>query len=377
MIETALWSAPLDNHDADPFQLMSETFDKGAVAVHFRLTWGRALRTWSILLLFLAVVPIGLAGCEILQEGTINDDSRSGGTSQSSTVQGRTAPLTLTEYVRLCVTYRTKPSGDYDTSFEAVGALRDMAQRFETIPPPPEVAQVHHARLKLVNKQIEALSQNPPDSSPTFGAFLEYTNPELASVWQDYNESQYTLSAETRNLLLTEGCIGTEDQIRKAQPTLTPDENRSIEEYGEWCSYDEINGDGDYTTFGEVTAAFQRELARFEAVMPPAELASFHQARIGLFRVVIDIFGKSPPDTILDEAVRVDFDLEYNNRGHEVLVFDPPMFWVRPELKHHWDALVSAYQSLRLDTQTILRRLHFRAVLGGFAGGMCGVYRSH
>lgn len=248
----------------------------------FRVDWLRAcpISARFALPLILAAFAVGLAGCGPISIDISGNDQYPSSSEPSATDRTPPTVLTLTEYVDQCIAHRTKPSGDYATSFEAVAALRDMARHFEGMSPPAEVAEVHRARLALVDKQIEVLSQNPPDSSPTFGIFLDLFQPELASVWQAYNESQYTLTAETRQLLLTRGCMGTEDEIRKAQPTLAPDEKRSIEEYARWCSFDELKDDGNYLTYGELTSAFSRELARYESVTPPPELASLDRKSV-------------------------------------------------------------------------------------------------
>lgn len=361
----------MEHHGSNPFQLISATFVKEAVVTYFRRTRPCALQTWTMLVIFLAFVAIGLSGCGALPDDIFSDDSSSDGVSQRSTAQVGSSTLTLTEYVTQCVNHRTKPSGDYATSFEAVGALREMAERFEAMSPPSEVAQVHRARLRLVHQQIESLSQNPPDSIPTFGIFIEYTDPELASVWQDYNESQYTLSATTRDLLLTQGCIGTEREIRGAQPALTPEEKRSTKEYARWCSLDDLNDDGVYSTFGEVTSSFRRELARWEAMLPPTELVSFHEARMGLFRTVIEVFSSAPPDTVLNDTVRVDFVFELNYQTGAIPIFDAPGLWVRPDLNPYWESWVNAYKGLRFETRDIIRYNQSRPLER--SGGICGM----
>ena len=284
------------------------------------------------LTLLFASLAIGLTGCGAISIDISGNDPDRGGANTSS-VQDSPAELTLTEYVDQCVTYRTKPSGDYATSFGAVGALRDMAEQFEMMSPPAEVAEVHRARLRLIDKQIEVLSQNSPDSAPTFGVFIDLFQPELASVWQAYNESQYTLSAETRQLLLTRGCIGTEDEIRKAQPTFAPGEERNVEEYARWCSQDQLNGDGKYATYGEVTSAFARELARYEALIPPTELISLHETRMDVFEAVIDVYGSFPRDEFLSGTVRVDLEYESNPRWEDTPIFDSPG-WHTQESTH-------------------------------------------
>lgn len=340
-------------------------------------SWTRLYATpmrLALTLLF-ASLSIGLIGCGAISIDISGNDPDRGGASSSSSVQDSPAELTLNDYVEQCVAYRTDPRGDYATNFEAVGALRNMAERFEMMSPPAEVAEVHRARLRLIDKQIEVLSQNSPDSAPTFGVFIDLFQPELASVWQAYNESQYTLSAMTRELLLTRGCIGSEDEIRKAQPTLSPDEKRSVEEYARWCAEDVLDGEGDYATYGELISRFRSELARYEAVTPPTELASLHEARMNVFKTVINVYGEFPPNEGPTKRVRVHLDYDQVGYGEVTPIFDPPV-WDFPELNHPWLVWTSAYQDLRLDTQSILRGLYSRAVLGGFIGGICGLHKS-
>ena len=323
------------------------------------------------LTLLFASLAIGLSGCGAISIDISGADQGPSGVSQSSSIQDSATALTLNDYVEQCVAYRTDPRGDYATNFEAVGALRDMAERFGMMSPPSEVAEVHRARIRLTERYIEILSKQSPDRIPAL-VFVDFFHPELYAAMQEYNESQYTLSADTRNVLLTQGCIGTEDEIREAQPTLTPDENHSIEDYARWCSRDELNGDGEYATYGEATSAFIRELARYEAMSPPTELVSLHETRTDVFEAVIEIYGSFPRDETLSGTLRVDLAFENTHRWGITPIFDSPS-WEHAGLDSYWQAWVRAFRDLRLDTQSILTQFH--RYPGKFIGGICGMHQ--
>lgn len=163
-----------------------------------------AMQTRTTLALLLALLAICLSGCGAIPDDIFNADSGSSGGGQSPTDQGRSADLTVAEYAKQCAEHRVPAVGDYDTSYEAVTALTDMVDGLRGISPPSEIAEMHRARLELLDELIKALSQQSPDRTP--GLLFPRFYPELHSANGDYNKSQYSVSPEARQLLLDEGC---------------------------------------------------------------------------------------------------------------------------------------------------------------------------
>lgn len=163
-----------------------------------------AMQTRTTLALLLALLVICLSGCGVIPDDIFNTDSGSSGGGQSPTDQGRSADLTVAEYAKQCAEHRAPAVGDYDTSYEAVSALTDMVDGLRGISPPSEVAEMHRARLKLLDELINALRQQNPDRIPAL--LFPRLYPEVHSANGDYNKSQYSVSRESRRLMLDAGC---------------------------------------------------------------------------------------------------------------------------------------------------------------------------
>ena len=114
-------------------------------------------------------------------------------------------PLTVLEYAELCAEFRAPALAVYDTSFEAFNAFTEMSDGLRSISPPTEVAEMHRARLKLLDELIDAVRQQPPDRLP--GLLFPDIYPDVHSAYRNYNESQYSLSPEARQQLLDKGCM--------------------------------------------------------------------------------------------------------------------------------------------------------------------------
>ena len=320
----------------------------------------RSWRAHGVSAFVLTLLTVCLSGCGTFPDVVFDADSNSGDASQSSTVQRGSAELTVEQYAVECADYRAAPLQDYATNFDAVSDLKYMADGLKGMSPPSEVAAMHRARISMIDTLIYVLSQQPPDYAPElFVASFRY--PELVTTQEDFNASQYTLSIEARESLVAQGCLGSEDEVSRAQATVSAARESKIEEYARWCGESELPRQSGFPTARELTFGVSNELTRYEEMSPPPELKAIHDARAALFRTVVEVYGEFSPDT--------------STSGNLYIGLEPDFWFVlgrtlvrvveHPEFDARFRDWVSAYNALEPETLAV------------FSKHLCGMYHPY
>ena len=275
-------------------------------------------RTPAILALPVVLLTFALVAC-----GGGDEDA-------ATSAPARTASaVSLDEYAALC------GESEIDLSDEATygvmsAALGEFIKQMEAVDPPSEVADYHNAALdfqrdlKKVFDDYDGSKDDVIEDDVLFG--------EVFSLAFEY-ESRLSdaiagMSPETRARLAAAGCIDDEEfaedtgaggdgdgatetpagsgatptpTAAAARPTVAPaSSGMTLEEYAVFCAENSADDIAEDVTYGQISQEMAASIAVMESVVPPPEVADFHDGTVDYAKAIQGLADSQPKDDVVN-----------------------------------------------------------------------------
>ncbi len=237
--------------------------------------------------------------------------------------------VSLDEYAALC------GESEIDLSEEATygemsAAVGEFIKQMEAVDPPSEVADYHNAALdfqrdlKKVFDDYEGSKDDVVEDDVFFG--------DVFSLFFRYesrlSDAIGSMSPEARARLAEAGCIDDEEfaedtggssdsagaaetpagssatptpTVAVARPTVVPaNSGMTLEEYAVFCAENSADDIAEDVTYGQISQEMAASIAVMESVVPPPEVADFHDGTVDYARAIQGLADSQPKDDVVN-----------------------------------------------------------------------------